>query len=187
MNDRITATDNFDNLRTLLAATTPGDWRIIVAAHNELPALLARLDEVTAENDEYRKREWRNMPDDEPTRYKGHPQPGAAPHHYGPDDVVVDGDWLEAVTAEKDALAAVIADALAEDERLHPDRREGGTLMYRILSTAPSSVLASHDAKVRAEALREAADGLKAGHGSMVHVVHAAGYLRTRADKEENR
>jgi hypothetical protein len=32
--------------------------------------------------------------DDQPDTYHGHPQPGASPSYYGPDDVVVDGDWL---------------------------------------------------------------------------------------------
>ncbi|WP_230670969.1 hypothetical protein [Rathayibacter sp. Leaf248] len=43
-----------------------------------------------------RDREWTNMPDDKPSSYLGYPQPGAAPKHYGPDAVVVDGDWLVA-------------------------------------------------------------------------------------------
>jgi hypothetical protein len=59
---------------------------------SEVSTLVAAL---AAEVERLRAREWRNMPDSEPCTYLGYKQPGAAPFHYGPDDVVVDGDWLQ--------------------------------------------------------------------------------------------
>lgn len=38
--------------------------------------------------------------DARPSRYLGRPQPGASPTFYGPDDVVVDGDWLARLEEE---------------------------------------------------------------------------------------
>ena len=57
--------------------------------------LLSEVAVVRAENRVLKDREWTNMPDRAPRTIGDYKKPGAAPHHYGPDDVVVDGDWLE--------------------------------------------------------------------------------------------
>lgn len=112
--------------------------------------------------------------------------------------------WLSTtLAAHRVTLAAVIEKAMSVAAR------ENDVVLYRILSTAPSSVLAAHDAKVRAEALREAADDYRqqalpvnselsmlGGAGPFVdkgiegymEAQHDAwDWLRARADKEENR
>lgn len=60
------------------------------------------VDEITALRADY----WRLMPEDEPTTYLGYKQPGAAPKNYMPDDVVVDGDWLEREMRELEEFRA---------------------------------------------------------------------------------
>jgi len=54
--------------------------------------LLGEFARHVQEHTERRLLAWR---DDAPTTYRGYKQPGAAPRHYMPDDVVVDGDWLD--------------------------------------------------------------------------------------------
>lgn len=188
----MTDKNSFDNLRTLHVATTPGDWEwyelmnsvvvadgfdrdvviaqavrkseaaFIVSAHNKLPALLARLDEVTAERDALTA-------------------------------VIEKGlNWLDVIDVyQYESDSARVSD------------------VRNALKAAPSSVLAAHDAKVRAEALREAADDYRqqalpvnselsmlGGAGPFVdkgiegymEAQHDAwDWLRARADEEENR
>lgn len=43
--------------------------------------------------------------DERPTYYLGYKQPGASPSFYGPDSVVVDGDWLQDRLKQADLLA----------------------------------------------------------------------------------
>ena len=71
--------------------------------------LLGEVGVVRAENRALKDREWTNMPDDAPEMYHGYKKPGAAPHHYGPDAVVVDGDWLEARLDELNAARERVA------------------------------------------------------------------------------
>lgn len=86
------------------------------------PVSSDRVRELEAEVRTLRDREWRNLPDDAPSTYLGRPQPGAAPHHYGPDDVVVDGDWLvdmeqRLVVAENALVTEVRPDVRPEVRR----------------------------------------------------------------------
>jgi hypothetical protein len=52
----------------------------------------AWMDECRAKLDEHAT--YLAEHDEKPDMYLGHPPPGASPSFYGPDDVVVDGDWL---------------------------------------------------------------------------------------------
>lgn len=95
----------------------------------------------------------------EPTTYLGRPQPGAAPHHYGPDDVVVDGDWLHAlevehenVKVERDALAARITEALA---LVWTSTRVSRPTTSRFRSTASATSNANHRRMTTAASSRE--------------------------------
>lgn len=58
----------------------------------------AHLERVRADSEA--RKTWLAEHDDRPDTYLGYLQPGASPTFYGPDDVVVDGDWLEAFEAK---------------------------------------------------------------------------------------
>ncbi|KQO98311.1 hypothetical protein [Leifsonia sp. Leaf264] len=79
----------------LNAADTIATLTAELARHRarDLEAEEARTAEFAKERVE--RKEWLAGRDERPSTYLGRKQPGADATYYGPDDVVVDGDWLE--------------------------------------------------------------------------------------------
>jgi hypothetical protein len=99
----------------------------------------------------------------EPLLDRGYKMPGYAPRHYGPDDVVVDGDWLEEEIASRDAVIAAQAAVIkTATEAIMEGRRTGtaewslGRAAQRRIDRLASVPSVSLDA-VKAEAWNEGA------------------------------
>lgn len=161
----MTDNNSFDNLRTLHVATTPGEWGLEPSG---LPLI-----------------------DDEPRYVIVAGNADVASDVLGSHDaafIVAAHNELPALLAERDALSAVI-----EEIRDLPHGEFGpwdddlmdAAVVHKILSAAPPSILASHDAKVRAQALRDAAGATS--YLSSPWGREGGDWLRARADKEENR
>lgn len=171
-------TDNkeFDNLSTLHAATTPGEWE-----ERGFGYIFSRESTALAKE----------------SGYEGTPivdtftwvVGGAQNRTFivaAKNELPALLARLDEVTAERDALAAVIGKA-PHDSGCDID---WGDVCDCWKSAAPSSVLAAHDAKVRAEALRDAADALRyprEGASYQMWASDVGSWLRARADKEESR
>lgn len=165
MNDRITVTDSeFDNLRTAAEKNAAATTRMLEIGqgvgglgiqHPEMFEDMLNWDRMT--------------------------------ENAHADTVLALLARLDEVTAERDALAAVVAEAQAEGELTGYHRHKEPIMA--ILDATPSSVLAAHDAKVRAEALRGAADVFwnRRPNGQAYNGYAVAEELRDLADKEENR
>lgn len=95
-------------------------------------------------------------------------------------------DALEAVTTERDALAATIAQARG---LLRDNDFEWAKQVDAILSKLPADALAAHDARMKAAALREFADAVRMPwqvfQGDAGQVIRVGDLLRDEADRIE--
>lgn len=109
-------TDPMDNARAVLRIVAGYDSGVVTKTQTRdaARAVIEYAEKLQSDLKAVKDREWRNLPDDAPTIYLGRPQPGAAPHHYGPDDVVVDGDWLQELEETNAHAADRIEKALAK-------------------------------------------------------------------------